>query len=126
MRYPMVLAAALLLCACATTENYENILKGFVGKSEDQLVQAWGPPDTVYETGGKKYLTYVRSHTGYVPGTPPTYQTRIIGNRAYTTGYGGSAGYFYQLHCKTTFTLSGGTVTAWRHEGNDCRARAPE
>ena len=114
--------AILLLSACATAEKYEAILKSWVGNSESSLINSWGPPDSVYENGGQKYLTYFKSRSGYVPGTSPTYQTQLIGNTAYTTSYGGSPGFAYNQNCKTTFTVSRGKIIQWRYEGNACRA----
>ena len=115
-----------LLAGCATTENYEKILGTWVGSSERELIQSWGPPSSVYESGGTKYLTYSESASGYIPGTSPTYQTQIIGNTAYTTSSGGSPGFAYNRSCKTTFTLRSDTIVSWRHEGNACVASAPD
>ena len=65
------------LTGCATSANYEKILGTWVGSSEQQLIQSWGPPDNVFESGGQKYLTYVKGGSAYIPGTSPTYQTQI-------------------------------------------------
>jgi hypothetical protein len=112
----------IVLAACATSENYEALLESWVGKSENALIQAWGPPDSVYETTGTKYLSYTRSGTAYVPGIAPTYRTRVIGKTAYTHSYGGTSGYVYNRRCKTSFALVEGIISKWRWEGNDCRA----
>ncbi len=120
------LSILALLAGCATTENYEKILGTWVGSSEQQLIQSWGPPSSVYESGGQKYLTYTKSRSGYIPGTSPTYQTQIIGNTAYTTSSGGSPGFAYTKSCKTTFTIQGTRISGWRYEGNNCVALAPE
>ena len=113
----------LTLTACATTANYEKVLASWVGSSEDNLVRSWGPPDSVYEGAGSKYLTYMRASQGYVPGVAPTYQSNVIGNTVYTQAVGGSPGYTYNTRCKTVFELVGGTITSWRWEGNACRSR---
>ena len=115
----------LLLCglaACATTEKYEAILESWIGKSENALVEAWGPPDSVYETDGTKYLSYAKSGTHYVPGTFPTYRTTIVGNTRHTHSYGGTPGYIYNQNCKTSFAIIAKTIKKWRWEGNACRA----
>jgi hypothetical protein len=122
-RITLVFISLLLLSSCATTEKYKAILNSLVKETEGQLINSWGPPDSVYENGGRKYLTYIKSRSGYVPGTTPNYQTQIIGNTAYTTSYGGSSGHSYTKRCKTTFTISGRSITNWRHEGNACHAR---
>lgn len=117
------LIAICLLVACATTEKYEAILKSWVGLPERELIQSWGPPDSVYESSGVKYLTYSKSGAGYVPGIAPTYQTTVTGNTAYTRSYGGSPGYAYNLRCKTSFTIENEVIQSWRWEGNACRAQ---
>ena len=111
-----------VLAACATTEKYEAILESWVGKSENALVEAWGPPDSVYEAAGTRYLTYAKSGTRYVPGTPPTYRTTIVGNTRHTRAYGGTPGHVYNQNCKTSFAISDNVIKKWRWEGNACRA----
>ena len=125
-RLVCVSLALLTISGCATAENYEKILASWVGSSEGALINSWGPPDSAYESSGAKYLTYRKSSSGYIPGTQPTYQTQIIGGTAYTTSYGGSPGYSYNRNCKTTFTVSDGTISSWRYEGNACVAHAPK
>jgi len=112
---------ALFLIGCATTKRYEQVLDSWLGDSESALIQKWGPPDSVYESGEAKYLTYRDSRSVYVAGTEPSYQTTCSFGSCYTTAIGGSPGYMKNLHCKTTFTVSDGKITHWRWEGNDCR-----
>lgn len=77
-------------------------------------------PRSVYETGGKKYLTYMSSRTSYVPGTQPTYQSTVIGNTVPTRPVGGTPGYSIDLNCKTTFVIANSVITSWSYEGNHC------
>jgi hypothetical protein len=121
MKYVAILLCSILT-ACATTAAYEKILSSWVGSSENDLVRSWGPPDSVYENSGTKYLTYSKSEHGYVPGVAPTYRTNVVGNTAYTRAVGGSPGYAISQQCKTSFELVGGQVVSWRHEGNGCTA----
>lgn len=121
MRYLVVLT--LLLTGCATTAQFEEKLKTYVGLSEDEVVQRLGPPDNVYETSETRYLTYARSVSGYVPGVAPRYQTNVVGNTAYTTPVGGSPGYGYTNSCRVSFGLKSGRVAIYRYEGNGCRSR---
>lgn len=116
------LCLLLPLAGCATSEKYEAILDSWIGGTEKQLIRSWGAPDSVYESGDEKYLSYHDSKSGYVPGIAPTYQTQVIGNTAYTTKSGGTQGYFYNNHCQTTFTISGGVIKHWRYEGNSCKS----
>lgn len=125
MKNVLALFVAFLLVGCATTENYEKILRSWIGSSEGALISSWGAPDSNYTSGDRTYLTYVRSGSMTIPGTAPTYQTQVIGNTAYTTSYGGSPATTIGLHCKTTFTVSNGRITNWRYQGNHCVAHAP-
>jgi hypothetical protein len=118
----ILLLAMLCLAACATTENYEKVLSSWVGSGEDSLIASWGPPDSSYQSGETKYLTYARSNTSYVPGVAPTYQTTCSFGICRTTPIGGSPGYAVNSNCKTTFTVVGSKITNWRWQGNDCTA----
>lgn len=113
----------IAVAGCATTAGYEKMLKTWVGAPEERLIGRWGPPDSVYNSGDAKYLTYVRASQGYVPGTAPSYRSTIVGNTVYTQQYGGTPGYAYTNFCKTTFGVRGGTIFNWRWEGNACRMR---
>ena len=112
----------VLLTGCATTANYEKSLNSWVGASESSLVDQWGPPSSVYESSGVKYLTYNKSRSGYVPGVAPSYQTTYVGNTAYTSAVGGSAGYGFTNSCTTTFSIRNNVISSWRWEGNACRS----
>lgn len=112
-----------LLAGCATTAKYEENLQGWIGKPEQDLVRAWGAPNSVYATGGIKFLTYAKTRQGYVPGMTPSYQTQVIGNTVVSTPVGGSPGHAYTRQCDTTFEVSAGVVSSYRFEGNACKAK---
>lgn len=118
----LLIAALLLLGGCATQERYQAMLQTWLGASEPQLVADWGPPDSVYENEERRYLTWTKQYQSYLRGTPPTYYTHVVGDRLYTSAYGGSPGMIVNSRCKTTFVLEQATVVAWRVEGNACRA----
>jgi hypothetical protein len=112
---------ALVVSGCGTTAGYKKVMESWLHNSEYSLIQSWGPPTSVYESGGLKYLTYNKTRSGYVPGTSPNYQTQVYGNTAYTQSYGGSSGYAWKKSCKTTFTLRDDVITAYRFQGSDCK-----
>lgn len=118
----MLVIAFLFLAACATTANYEKILNSWIGADELDLLRRWGPPQNVYESGGRKFLTYSSARNVYIPGTDPTYTTTVIGNRAYTTQTGGTPGENLGLSCITTFEVASSKVVSWHWKGNDCIA----
>ena len=119
----LLLVTTGLLVGCATTANYEKVLNSWVGSQESALVSSWGPPSSVYQSDGVKYLTYSKSNSGYIPGVAPSYQTTYVGNTAYTNPVGGSPGFAYNSNCSTTFTVANRVITNWRYEGNACRSR---
>lgn len=111
----------LLVAGCATAERYQAMLENWVGAEERELIAAWGPPDSVYEGQDARYLTWNSQYQNYMPGSPPRYETRVVGDRVYTVPYGGTPGHLFTSRCKTTFTLVDARVTGWRTEGNACR-----
>ena len=92
------LVAITWLAGCITTANYETMLKTWVGRSEDELVQVWGPPSSVYQSTSAKYFTYARS------------RTCGVGKDAIT------------CLCNTSFELVSNRITSWRWDGNGCSA----
>lgn len=114
--------SAIVLTSCATTANYEKKLNSWVGSSELNLVQSWGPPVQSYEAGGHRFLVYSSSRNIFLPGTAPQYRTTFVGNTAYTNQVGGTAAQSIDLGCQTTFELSDGRIRSWRWQGNDCKA----
>lgn len=121
-RLLFIVATVLLLAGCATEAKYGELLDTWMGATESQLVSQWGVPNSVYESGGVKYLTYRNSSTGYVPGTAPSYQTNIVGNTIYTNRIGGTPGFVVNRWCDTTFTVRDGRIVHWSWNGNGCRA----
>lgn len=121
MKQAFGLLAMLLVAACATEANYQAMLDRWVGAEERELVGAWGPPDSVYEGEDARYLTWNAQYQNYLPGSPPRYTSRVVGDRIYTVPFGGTPGHLLTSRCKTTFALVDGRVTGWRAAGNACR-----
>lgn len=116
----IAMLAAAVLIGCATTGKYQRVLSSWVGGSEIDLVRSWGAPQQVYETGGVRFITYVKGGNVHVPAVAPTYQTTYIGNTAYTNAVGGAPAQNIQLSCQTTFEVRDGIITSWRWQGNNC------
>ncbi|MEO1016676.1 MAG: hypothetical protein AAFY56_03160 [Pseudomonadota bacterium] len=121
-KYVLPVALMIILGSCATEQRYSEILDAWVGSTERELVESWGPPDSVYTLEDTKYLTYRAGRTVIVPGFPARYRDTIDGDRVYSTPYGATAPTIINQFCKTSFTIEDSTVTEWRAEGNDCRA----
>ncbi len=120
LRIAFLVAATLLLSACATEAKYGKKLDTWVGSNEIDLVRAWGPPQQSYESGGSKFLTYSNSRQAFIPGTPATATTNIYGNTAFTNINPGMAAQSFDLSCATTFEVQNLKIVKWTWRGNDC------
>jgi hypothetical protein len=118
----MVIIMTMTLTACATTENYEKILRSWVGSSEIDLLRSWGPPNSQFYSSGTTFLTYERYGNVFIPGSDPTFRTTRIGNTLYTNTTGGSPSYNIPTSCRTIFEIRNTTIVSWRWEGNACRS----
>lgn len=120
MKVLVGLIGATLLAGCATREDFEIKLNGWLGTSEATLVAAWGPPSRFYETTDIRFLTYSNDRMAILPGSSPSYQTSMIGGMAYSTPIGGYGPLAIQLSCTITFEIRDGRVANWRYQGNNC------
>ncbi len=123
-RIASVPALVFVLAACAstpTTAKYEALLETLKGRSEKDLIDVWGPPDSTYELGAEKYLTYEQTGSVYVSASDPAFSEGLAGGRSHTRGISSMRGYYMDTSCKTTFILTGGAIKEWRHEGNSCK-----
>ena len=113
---------ALLLClaaaACATGPDRRLLLAALVGQPETEVVRQLGVPNRVYETGGRKFISYDERRTDLIPASP------FVGGFGYFGyGYGGYGGFPPQLverGCETTLEVAGGRVVSWSLRGNAC------
>jgi len=118
----------LLLSACATTTNYQQVLNHWQGARIQDLMTHWGPPDgAVKLANGHRIYTYKRLHIYSNPlpiSTAPNFVS-INGTPMYTTafGYGGQT---VSRFCQTWFeTNSQGIIVSSQFEGNNCIANNP-
>lgn len=107
----VIIIIVLTTTACATTANYEKILKSWMGANVNNLIASWGPPSDVYPMpNGSKMYTWLR-----VGGT-----TVFANYNQYLNMVTASS---VTSWCKTTFTVSpSGIIQGWRWEGNTCRS----
>jgi hypothetical protein len=113
----------LLLAACTSTAHYEHQLDYWIGKTDTQLVSAWGIPDKQYQLNETtKLVSYVAHDTVSYPGT--SFSTCFgagMGNALFND-CGAFPPSTQSLNCETIFTLVKGRVTRWGHKGNYCRS----
>lgn len=119
IRFMLGLAAVLVLSGCATHANYERMLQGFMDMKEEDIVFRWGPPDRVYDAGGKRYIAYNRRDSWTDWGSPAMSETIIEKGRVRTVNRSGTPPITYTNVCETTFEISNGVVTraSWRGDG---------
>jgi hypothetical protein len=119
----LAIVLTLMLAGCATTAKFAEKVDANIGKTEAELVKAWGPPDSVHTVGESKWLSYLRARSGSVPSVPPIYTTSVVGNTVVSTPSGGIPGYTYSLTCKVDYEIKQGIVQSSRFEGNGCRSQ---
>ena len=132
------LAALLALSACAVPSPAQRkVLDSMIGRSEPELVRAFGVPSRTFSTEGHTFLAYVENDTSYSPGFGGFYG----GGFGYG-GYGGFGGFgyggfgyggpgygfggfgtpptFYSSSCSTTFEITNARVASWTVRGDGC------
>jgi hypothetical protein len=119
----LLAAVAASITGCATTERYDRSLNALLGLHEPELVQQWGKPSRVYESGGFRYLVYEQRDTAYVAGRATGYQTVGTGADSRQVAVGGTPETAIPVQCTTTFELQDRKVVAWDHKGNYCKSR---
>lgn len=142
MRILPLALAALTLAGCATQGKFVSKMNGFVGQPESVVVGTYGPPQSSYVMNdGSKALQYTRGGTVMLPGATTTQPvtTNTTGNYTLNQGLNQSTGRYsaqsttyvqqqapatpLNLWCTVNFTVdAGGTVKAWRADGNHCVA----
>ncbi len=118
-------ALGLALGACATADtspgaHVGNYVGNHVGTSESALIARLGPPASVEEVGGTRYLGYRRVRSSYLPAATPFYQP--ICPPSVCAPIGGTHGYMLKEACTTIFAVSDGKVAGWHREGAGCVA----
>lgn len=102
----LIIALAISLVGCATTENYEKTLNSWVGAKADELISVWGPPRKSSRlSDGGRVLEYFQSSS--------------------TVYYNTDLNTFHNIEnaCKTLFIVNAnGIIARWRWQGNACRS----
>ncbi len=138
MKRSSVLALAVL-SGCATVQGYKDTLQTWMGRSDSELMQAWGQPSSSYASpDGNTILDYHRERTVVIPGytynRPVTSTTTgmVTGDvnanyTGYTTTYVPTTTPSQAVNkfCDTRFTVANHTLVAYSFNGNDCVAFSP-
>lgn len=124
----IVLIALCLLSACATTQNYEQILSQWQGENIQQLMNVWGYPDAgIKLPNGNSVYMYTRQQSYISPPTPTMTPTiiNVPGSPMAATTYNGDfiGGQTIILYCRTWFEVNPkGIIVNYRFQGNNCVA----
>ncbi|WP_339542528.1 hypothetical protein [Pseudomonas sp. JAI120] len=122
MKQILLLAALALLGGCASEAKYKANMDTWVGQDEAKMIRKWGPPESVYESGGSKFLQYSFSNTLVLPGTPTTANTTYNGNAAFTTVNHGAPAQGIEYACATVVEVKDAKIVGWSSRGNGCVA----
>ncbi|MBY0331344.1 MAG: hypothetical protein K2X49_11815 [Acetobacteraceae bacterium] len=113
----LVLPALLLLGACTPLPTLGERLQPWIGRSELDLVSAFGVPSGTYEVEGTKFLQFVQQRTIFAPADYPYY--RPYGR------FGPLMGPAFPptvvVGCEVTFALRRGVVESFSFRGEGCR-----
>ncbi|MGG5817352.1 hypothetical protein [Falsiroseomonas sp. HW251] len=102
-------SAALLLASCAQGPTLDQQLSTQIGRSELELVSAWGVPTRTYEVEGRRFLGYDQQRTILMQGPGP-----------YGPRWGWPAAVPVDVSCSITFELRDGRVQGFSHRGQGC------
>ncbi len=96
----------IIITACSSPRVRRQGYETFVGIDEKELVFTLGPPDSSYELGKEKFLTYFKTGSTYVMKTDPVSNMPVGG--------------YMPLMCKITFVFYKEKLDNWHYEGNMC------
>ena len=120
------MALTIFTVSCATTENYNAIVKSWLGQPEVDLVRAWGAPQNTHQSGDTKFMVYDKRRNVQVGQTTATTNTSYSNNpysiydSTSTTTVNPATN--INMVCITTFEIFNNRVVNVSYKGNDCRA----
>lgn len=128
----LTICIIFLLNACATSAKYAQKLASETGKTEQQLIAAWGQPNQIKQmSNGTKILIYTNKSDELIP-VPSFYNNMDLldeDEAFYQFTYGGNEIPDGNLladnitnYCQTIFYLQNNRVTSSRYHGNACVA----
>jgi hypothetical protein len=121
-----------LAAGCATKANYRDVVASWVGASADDLVRAWGAPQSTYRLdSGNEILVWEDTHASTMPTTVMPGNTTVLRRNGLITAHSTpttvSGGGTVVYTCRTEFEVNpSGQVVRWRAEGENCVAGNPE
>jgi hypothetical protein len=89
-------------------QTFNQEMNEWIGLSEEELLRDWHAPDSVYESGKLKFLTYSISRQASGGGAMIG---RVFVSKSQTH------------YCDIEFMLNGGLIEQWNFKGDNCRYR---
>jgi hypothetical protein len=128
MRKYLLLLPLAALTACASGPTLQSRMAGYIGASEQSVVQQLGVPDKQVTVNGTQYLAYDHRDLDIEPGfIGPVYGGGFYGGPFFGPGYFGGPfideGFpsrVSEVACETTFELRNGKVISFTLRGDDC------
>ncbi len=130
----LALGAIALLAACATAQDYDNMLNKYMGASQAEIIKKFGAPSAVkIINDNTTVLAYTNVDNVFVPSEYYTYAPAgelygqdgvfypFLNDYDFDSPFW-SPGYEVEYVCKTVFLLQNDKVTAWKWQGNNCVA----
>lgn len=114
---PLTLFLGLALVGCASQARYGEMMQSWVGKSEADLVLAWGPPHRTHQLNNRTYYSYGMNRLESYNG--PGFMAGSSGQTFWGLMLGGSTK-IESRHCDSVFELERQTVTRVSFRGDDC------
>ncbi|NHO31253.1 hypothetical protein [Acetobacter fallax] len=137
------LLAVFVVAGCTgPTDAQRKQLDALVGKTEVDVIRAYGVPTRTFQTNGHIFLAYIDNQTSYSSGGMGWGWGGWGGGPGWGGGWGGYGGgwgggwggggmgmgmmgggfpsSYYNTVCQTTFELAGGAVTGWTMRGDGC------
>jgi hypothetical protein len=115
-RIGAVVGVLLALAGCGVGPPLQDRLAPWVGRSEADLVSAFGVPAGTYEVDGRKFLQFEQRRTQIIPSDPFPYR----GYGRFGPLWSPSPGYIV-VGCDITFALRRGVVDSFSFRGDGCR-----
>jgi len=123
---PMI--AGLWLGACASNEQYEQMVRGWVGRDVTDLVQTWGAPQQAYKSSDGN-MVYVYRWSGLRVQTTGSKAKGLdakssFDGRLFTPSWNSNRANTKKLSCKTSFEVAvDDIIRSINWKGNYCHVR---
>jgi len=111
------------LAGCATPIDQEHIahMNSYIGKTDSDLIVAWGTPDKTYKSdSGAKILTWRRGQQVVTGGGFSTCTGTAGGGTLFTQCMNPFPPEATTYYCEFSFNITGGRVKGWFENGNNC------